>query len=303
MVAAQVILGLWATGLAVAAPQLDFGDSRSAVAVNTQGNIDQSQVVSDVVSALQPSIEAAIAEALSSLSSSSISSSNSGSNFGSNSGSSFSNNGGRFSSGLSSTGGAAAAAVQEPAQYNYEYKVADEEAQNYISKTESRDGDTLTGQYSYVDPSGALITVNYEAGPMGYSAVTDKQEGFVDIRPQPAKTSSNGFSGASSTGFSGSSSTGFSGSSSTGFSGVSGVSSSSTTVDQSALISQIIASLQPQISSAVQSALSSSSSSTGFTRDTNNVGLSRAGGARDLAGTFGNGVSVNIDTPEYNINY
>jgi len=310
MVAAQVILGLWATGLAVAAPQLDFGDSRSAVAVNNQGNIDQSQVVSDVVSALQPSIEAAIAEALSSLSSSSISSSNSGSNFGSNSGSSFSNNDGRFSSGLSSTGGAAAAAVQEPAQYNYEYKVADEEAQNYISKTESRDGDTLTGQYSYVDPSGALITVNYEAGPMGYSAVTDKQEGFVDIRPQPAKTSSNGFSGASSTGFTGSSSTGFSGSSSsgfsgsssTGFSGVSGVSSSSTTVDQSALISEIIASLQPQISSAVQSALSTSSS-TGFTRDTNNVGLGRAGGARDLAGTFGDGVSVNIDTPEYNINY
>merc|ERR1711981_716031 len=126
------------------------------------------------------------------------------------------------------------------------------------------DGDSLTGQYSYVDPSGALITVNYEAGPMGFSAVTDKQEGFVAIRAQSAGSSSSGFSGSSSTGFS-------------------GVSSSSTSVDQSALITEIIASLQPQISSAVQSALSSSRS-TGLARDTN----TRAG-ARDLAGTFGNG--------------
>merc|ERR1712083_1177418 len=177
------------------------------------------------------------------------SSSSSGSSSGFNSGSSFSSTGSSFTSGLSSTGGAAAV-VEEPAQYNYEYKVADEVAQNYISKTESRDGDTLTGQYSYVDPSGALVTVNYEAGPMGFSAVTDKQDGFVAIRAQSTGSSSSGFSGSSSSGFSGSSSSGFSGAS-----GVTGVASSSTAVDQSALISQIIASLQPQISSAVQSAL------------------------------------------------
>merc|ERR1711944_181557 len=252
MVAAQVLLGLWATGLAVAAPQLDFGDSRSAAVVsNYQANINQDQVVSNVVSALQPSIEAAIAEALASQSFTSSSSSGSSSGF--NSGSS-------------------------------------------ISKTESRDGDTLTGQYSYVDPSGALVTVNYEAGPMGFSAVTDKQDGFVAIRAQSTGSSSSGFSGSSSSGFSGSSSSsGFSGAS-----GVTGVATSSTAVDQSALISQIIASLQPQISSAVQSALatSSSSSSRGFSRE-----VTRGGSGRDLAGTFGNGVSVNIDTPEYNINY
>merc|ERR1712083_1269882 len=215
------------------------------------------------------------------------SSSSSGSSSGFNSGSSFSSTGSSFTSGLSSTGGAAAV-VEEPAQYNYEYKVADEVAQNYISKTESRDGDTLTGQYSYVDPSGALVTVNYEAGPMGFSAVTDKQDGFVAIRAQSTGSSSSGFSGSSSSGFSGAS-------------GVTGVASSSTAVDQSALISQIIASLQPQISSAVQSALattSSTSSSRGFSRE-----VARGGSGRDLAGTFGNGVSVNIDTPEYNINY
>merc|ERR550539_450683 len=80
---------------------------------------------------------------------------------------------------------------------------------------------------------------------MGFSAVTDKQDGFVAIRAQSTGSSSSGFSGSSSSGFSDSSSSGFSGAS-----GVTGVASSSTAVDQSALISQIIASLQPQISSA-----------------------------------------------------
>ena len=107
-------------------------------------DINQNQVVSDVVSALQPSIEAAIAEALASLNSNSVSSSSSGSVFSSG------------SSGLAATGGATAA-VQEPARYNYEYKVADSDAQNYISKSENRDGDTTTGSYSYVDPNGQSL--------------------------------------------------------------------------------------------------------------------------------------------------
>lgn len=234
-------------------------------------SINQNQVVSDVVSALQPSIEAAIAEALASLQSSPASTS---------SGSGFSSG----TSGLAATGGAAAA-VQEPARYNYEYKVADEAAQNYISKSENREGDTLTGTYSYVDPRGDLITVNYEAGPMGYSAVTEKQEGFVNIRKQ-----SSGSASASASGFTGASSGGF-------------TSTSSSSIDQSDLIARIIASLQPQISSAVQSALATSSSNTGFLRETSRVATGRSGAARDLVGTFGDGVSVNIDTPEYNINY
>jgi len=270
MVAAQVFLGLWATvGLAVAAPQLDFGDLRSVRVVESSQSsqsIDQNQVVSDVVSALQPSIEAAIAEALSSLQASSVSTSSG-------------------SSGLAATGGATAVA-QEPARYNYEYKVADSDAQNYISKSENRDGDTLTGTYSYVDPNGDLVTVNYEAGPMGYSAVSEKQEGFVNIRKQSsASSAASGFTGATSGGFSTTSST------------------SSSSVNQSDLIARIIASLQPQITSAVQSALASSSSNTGLVRETNRVATGRSGAARDLAGTFGNGVSVNIDTPEYNIKY
>jgi len=265
MVAAQVLFGLWATGLAVAAPQLDFGDSRSVRVVESSQSINQDQVVSDVVSALQPSIEAAIAEALASLRTTSTSVSTS--------------TGSAFSSGSSGL------AAQEPARYNYEYKVADEEAQNYISKSENRDGDTLTGTYSYVDPRGDLITVNYEAGPMGYSAVTEKQEGFVSIRQQ-----SSGSSSASASGFTGATSGGFSTTSTT---------SSSSSVDQSDLIARIIASLQPQISSAVQSALAASNT----VRETSRVATGRSAPVRDLAGTFGTGVSVNIDTPEYNINY
>jgi len=270
MFAAQVLLGLWATGLSVAAPQLDFGEPRSEGLISYQSSISQDQVVSDVVTALQPSIEAAIAEALASLSATSVSSS------------AYSDNNSGYSSGVSSTGGAAGVAA-EPAQYNYEYKVADEVAQNYISKSEARDGDNLTGQYSYVDPNGDLITVNYVAGPMGFSAVTDKQEGFVTIKAQTKGSFSNSR---------------YAGSEERGSSGVR--QSSSSSVDQSALIAQIIASLQPQISTAVQTALASSSSS-GLARETNS--FARAGGARDLSGTFGNGVSVSIDTPEYNINY
>ena len=241
------------------------------------GDIDQNQVVSDVVSALQPDIEAAIAAALASLTSSSVSSAPASAPALS-----------AGSSGLAATGGATAAVEEVAARYNYEYKVADDEAQNYISKSENRDGDTLTGSYSYVDPNGDLVTVNYEAGPMGYSAVTEKQKGFVTIRKQQSSQSSGSSSASAAV--------------STGATSVTSVSSGSS-VDQSDLIARIIASLQPSINSAVQSALASSAANTGLVRETTRVGTGRSEPVRDLAGTFGTGVSVNIDTPEYNINY
>merc|ERR1712106_600983 len=123
----------------------------------------------------------------------------------------------------------------------------------------NRDGDTLTGMYSYVNPDGALITVNYEAGPMGYSQTHDQQDGFVSINPRPVKaavatSSASGSSSSSGSAFSGATSS----ASNAGFSS----STSSSSLDQSALIAQIIAALQPQISSAVQSAISSSSTRT-----------------------------------------
>merc|ERR1712123_380632 len=180
MVAAQVYIALCVAGVAVAAPQLDFGGLRSVTTTRevAPSNVDEADVVYNVVSALQPSIAKAVADALAGLQTSSLTSTSSTS-----------------SSSLSAANAAAAAAaaaeeatslaadvgpVVKP-EYNFEYKVVDADAQTYITQSENRDGDTLTGMYSYVNPDGALITVNYEAGPMGYSQTLDQQDGFVSI--------------------------------------------------------------------------------------------------------------------------
>merc|ERR1712227_961523 len=72
-----------------------------------------------------------------------------------------------------------------PAEYNFEYKVADDEQQNYIARQESRDGDTVTGSYNYVNPAGTLVTVNYEAAPEGFKQETSEQKGAVEMRKVP----------------------------------------------------------------------------------------------------------------------
>ena len=36
--------------------------------------------------------------------------------------------------------------------YNFEYKVADDEAQTYVTMNEGRQDNVVTGMYSYVDP-------------------------------------------------------------------------------------------------------------------------------------------------------
>merc|ERR1712212_497787 len=256
MVAAQVYLALCVAGVAVAAPQLDFGGLRSVTTTRevATNNVNQEQVVSDVVSALQPSIAKAVADALAGLQTSTFSSSLSSS---SSSSAAEAAERAAFEAEL-----AADAEVSAKPVYNFEYKVADNDAQTYISQSEDRDGDSLTGTYSYVNPDGALITVNYEAGPMGYSQTSSEQAGFVEIRPQPAKAPSSSSSFASGSKVTSSSSgSRFSGATSTA-SNTEFSSSSSSSVDQSALIAQIISALQPQISSAVQSAISSSTTTT-----------------------------------------
>merc|ERR1712176_1625262 len=141
----------------------------------------------------------------------------------------------------------------------------------------------VQGSYSYVDPEGSLITVNYEAGPMGYSATTDKQEGFVTVKER----SSNKASSKAKT-------------SSRGSSSFSSSSAASSSVDSADLIARIVASLQPQIQSAVSSALSSSSRSTATYVEQPRISSVSNG----LEGTFGiGGTSVNIATPEFEINY
>merc|ERR1711983_407714 len=152
------------------------------------------------------------------------------------------------------------------------------------TQTEERNGDEVNGKYSYVDPNGDLVTVNYQAGPMGYSATTDTKKGFIDVSARKKTASSKASSSQAKV------------SSGTRFSS----SSSSSSVNQADLISRIISSLQPQIQSAVSSALSSSSrTTTTFVEEPRISAVSNG-----LEGTFGvGGNSVSIATPEFKIAY
>jgi len=88
-------------------------------------------------------------------------------------------------------------------EYAYQFNVADDDFQTYINQQENRDGETVVGTYSYVDPLGALITVNYQAGPDGYTQTVETEEGFVTIseenkaRMNSAAVASNAAAGLS----------------------------------------------------------------------------------------------------------
>merc|ERR1712066_1046995 len=168
---------------------MGFGGLRSVTTTRevASANVDEAQVVSNVVSALQPSIAKAVADALAGLRTSSVTSTSSQSSSSASSSSSLA--AANAAAALKATSASADVGPVVKPEYNFEYKVADKDAQTYISQSENRDGDSLTGTYSYVNPDGALITVNYEAGPMGYSQTLDQQDGFVVIKPQPAKAS------------------------------------------------------------------------------------------------------------------
>ena len=77
--------------------------------------------------------------------------------------------------------------LQPNPTYNYEYQVADEEAQTYITHQEGREDNVVTGQYSYVDPFGALITVTYIADSNGYREERTSEANFLQINGQPAR--------------------------------------------------------------------------------------------------------------------
>jgi len=73
-------------------------------------------------------------------------------------------------------------------QYTYQYQVANEQFQTYIAQKETRDGDAVSGTYSYVDPLGQLITVTYTANAAdGYSETREVQENFIAIRSKPVE--------------------------------------------------------------------------------------------------------------------
>ncbi len=70
--------------------------------------------------------------------------------------------------------------------YAYSFQVADDEEQTYIAKEEARDGSDVTGKYSYVDATGALVTVTYRADAAGYSEEREVQPNFLVVRARPA---------------------------------------------------------------------------------------------------------------------
>merc|ERR1711890_154603 len=114
-----------------------------------------------------------------------------------------------------------------------------------------------SGSYNFIDPTGSLVTVNYQVGPEGYSETRDVAKGAVEFRNNPGPWTGPlaGVDDIQTT--------------STGVSSTSSGSGQS----QSDIIRQILAAIQPKINTAVQSAISSSSSFTGSAN--RNSGLGR----------------------------
>merc|ERR1712127_794387 len=195
MAAAQAItIFLCVVGAAVAAPQ--GGLSRSAAGG------DEEQVVSSVISALGPSIAKAVEEALAAQAAAEAAAEAQAAAEARAAAESRAAAAARRAqqqqiAQANAAAAAAAAAAEQSAfnaeisadlgpqtrpEYNFEYKVADEEAQTYITQREQRDGDELTGTYSYVDATGSLVKVDYTAGAMGYAETRTSEPGFVTMR-------------------------------------------------------------------------------------------------------------------------
>merc|ERR1712051_225658 len=183
-----------------AAPQL-FGPSpsTSTSAASAPRRQNEAAIVGSVISALQPTIAEAVAAALAASSRPSSTTSSS-------------------SSGASSGFVPARDSDATPANYNYIYKVADDGTQTYISQEEQRDGLEVQGTYSYVDPTGAIVTVNYNAGVNGYEETRSREEGAVKISAKEVAAPT---------------------------------SSTSTGLDTDAIIAQVLAALRPTIQTTV----------------------------------------------------
>merc|ERR1712106_424078 len=329
MAAAQVIVSvLWAATLATCAPQ---GGLLSVLQATPSLNQNQ-EVVSQVVGALQPSIAMAVAEALAGLNSRSVSTSSRGSVSTGSRGSLSSVSSSSMSRSRSAEAAEraafeaelAGANVEEPTArpvYNFQYKVADDGEQTYISQEEARDGDDVSGSYSYVDADGALVTVNYEAGAMGYSETRDKQAGFVQMRARPVRTKTMAVDNSAAVTAARAQAAQAAAAARRSESArqeaerqesarleASRLTASrqSSSINQNAIISQVISSLQPLITRAVEGAITSSSSgSSANSASSSSSGssirsVSRTVSSGDIASTFGDGgLDVSVETPDF----
>merc|ERR1711909_108052 len=283
MAATQILVALCVVGSAVAAPQISLGRSRSAGT-----NINENQVVTSVITSLTPSISKAVEEALAAAAAAEQAAAEQAAAEEAAAAAAEAERikaaqaaqaeAARRQQIAAANAAAAAAAAEKNAfdsqvsadlgpmvnpVYNFEYKVADDEERTYISRNEERDGNELSGSYSFIDATGALVTVDYTAGVNGYAETRSKEAGKVTMKAVPAwdgplagleeasgavavakgSTSSSSRFGSSSGSRSSSSAI------SSGIRSSSAISSSSSS-SQGDLIAKILAALTPQINSA-----------------------------------------------------
>ena len=78
--------------------------------------------------------------------------------------------------------------AEQPAAYNFEYAVQDEESGNNFGQQETRDGDSTSGSYYVQMPDGRMQIVNYSVdGVSGY--VVEIQVNSTVEPPIPTRTS------------------------------------------------------------------------------------------------------------------
>merc|ERR1712024_128863 len=277
MAATQILVALCVVGSAVAAPQISLGRSRSAGT-----NINENQVVTSVITSLTPSISKAVEEALAAAAAAEQAAAEQAAAEEAAAAAAEAERikaaqaaqaeAARRQQIAAANAAAAAAAAEKNAfdsqvsadlgpmvnpVYNFEYKVADDEERTYISRNEERDGNELSGSYSFIDATGALVTVDYTAGVNGYAETRTKEAGKVTMKAVPAwdgpLAGVEEASGAVAVAKGSTSSSSRFGSS-VG-SRTSSTTSSSSSRSQSDLIAQILAALTPQINSAVAAAL------------------------------------------------
>merc|ERR1712110_317501 len=203
MAVSQILVALCVVGSAVAAPQL--GRSRSVVS-SAGTNVNENQVVTSVITSLTPSISRAVEEALAQIAAAEAAAAEAAA-------AEAAAEAARIEAArieaarieaerIAAANAAAAAAAAEKNSfdsqvsadlgpyvdpvYNFEYKVADDEERTYISRNEERDGNELSGSYSFIDATGALVTVDYTAGVNGYAETRTKEAGKVTMKAVPA---------------------------------------------------------------------------------------------------------------------
>merc|ERR1712076_359593 len=211
MAVSQILVALCVVGSAVAAPQL--GRSRSVVS-SFGANVNENQVVTSVITSLTPSISRAVEEALAQIAAAEAAAAEAAAAEAAAEAARIEAE--RIAAAeaaaaeaarieaerIAAAKAAAAAAAAEKNSfdsqvsadlgpyvdpvYNFEYKVADDEERTYISRNEERDGNELSGSYSFIDATGALVTVDYTAGVNGYAETRTKEAGKVTMKAVPA---------------------------------------------------------------------------------------------------------------------